>query len=89
GVIQPLREVMRLAQNKGAWLHVDAAQGWGKVSVDLDGVSSASVAPHKFRGPKGIGALVTAPHVRLTPLLVGGSQEKGNRPGTVDPALAA
>ncbi len=89
GVIQPLREVMRMAQTVGAWLHVDAAQAWGKLAVDLDRVASACVAPHKFRGPKGIGALVTAPHVKLSPLLVGGSQEKGVRPGTVDPSLAA
>ncbi len=89
GVIQPVREVMRMSQNRGAWLHVDAAQAWGKLAIDLDGVASASVAPHKFRGPKGIGALVTAPHVKLAPLLVGGSQEKGARPGTIDPCLAA
>lgn len=89
GVIQPLREAIALAQNAGAWVHVDAAQAWGKVPVSLEGVSSASMAPHKFRGPKGIGALITAPHVKVSPLLLGGSQEKGVRPGTVDPLLAA
>ncbi len=89
GVIQPLREVIDLARARGAWMHVDAAQAWGKVAIDTTGASSVSVAPHKFRGPKGIGALALAQGVKLSPLLVGGAQEKGVRPGTVDPALAA
>lgn len=88
GVIQPVSEVIAKAKAKGARVHVDAAQGWGKVPV-ASGWDTACVAPHKMRGPKGIGALVTKPGVKVGPVLVGGSQEKGTRPGTVDPVLAA
>jgi cysteine desulfurase len=48
-----------------------------------------SVAAHKIRGPKGLGALVTRPGVRLRPVLRGGAQERGLRPGTQDPAACA
>lgn len=88
GIIQPLSDVIAKAKAKGARVHVDAAQGWGKVHV-ASGWDSACVAPHKMRGPKGIGALVTRPGVKIAPVVVGGSQEKGIRPGTVDPVLAA
>ena len=88
GIIQPLSEVITKAKAKGARVHVDAAQGWGKVHV-ANGWDTACVAPHKMRGPKGIGAIVTKPGVKIGAILVGGSQEKGIRPGTVDPVLAA
>jgi cysteine desulfurase len=48
-----------------------------------------SIAAHKIRGPKGIGALVVRPGVRLRPVLLGGAQERGLRPGTQDPIAAA
>jgi cysteine desulfurase len=88
GVIQPVREVIDLAKAKGARVHVDAVQGWGKVLVP-SGWDTASVGPHKMRGPKGIGALASRQGVRIESLLLGGSQEKGIRPGTVDASLAA
>lgn len=89
GVIQPLRDAIALTRAAGVWLHADLAQSLGKVEDDSLGATSRSVAPHKFRGPKGIGALVLAPGAKLSPLAVGGSQEKGLRPGTVDASLAA
>jgi cysteine desulfurase len=88
GVIQPLAEVMARARAAGARVHVDAVQGWGKVAV-ASGWDTATVAPHKMRGPKGIGAIATREGVRIDPVLLGGSQERGIRPGTVDAALAA
>jgi cysteine desulfurase len=90
GVIQPVAEVVRRAHacTPSARVHVDAVQGWGKVSVPT-GWDSAAIAPHKMRGPKGIGALVVREGVRIDPVLLGGSQEKGVRPGTVDATLAA
>jgi cysteine desulfurase len=90
GVVQPVSEVIRIAHAAGARVHVDAVQGWGK--VDLSSVALAdsfSFAAHKFRGPKGIGALVTRPGLHLAPVLLGGTQERGLRPGTVDPVLAS
>lgn len=91
GVLQPLAEVVPLARAAGARVHVDAVQAWGRVAPDapLFGADSVSLAAHKMRGPKGIGALVTRPLVRLRPVLLGGAQEKGLRPGTVDAVAAA
>jgi cysteine desulfurase len=88
GVIQPIAEVVRLARASGALVHVDAVQGWGKVDVPT-GWDTASVGPHKMRGPKGIGALVWRPAITIVPVILGGTQERGMRPGTVDPVLAA
>ncbi len=88
GVIQPVEEVIARAHEAGARVHLDAVQGWGKVVVPR-GWDTASVGPHKMRGPKGIGALVARQGVRIDPVLLGGSQEKGIRPGTVSAPLAA
>lgn len=88
GVVQPLAEIFRRAHDAGARVHVDAVQGWGKVVVP-GGWDTASIGPHKMRGPKGVGALATRQGVRIDPVLLGGSQERGIRPGTVDAALAA
>jgi cysteine desulfurase len=89
-VIQPVAEAARQAHEAGALLHVDAVQAVGKVgSATWEGADLVAIAAHKIRGPKGIGALATRPGVRLTPLLRGGAQEKGLRPGTQDPIAAA
>lgn len=91
GVIQPLDEVLRRVRARGARLHVDAVQSLGKIEMPvLREVDSIAVAAHKFRGPKGIGALIWrgSPQL-LTPVLVGGPQERGLRPGTLDATLAA
>lgn len=88
GIIQPVSEVIERAHAVGAHVHVDAIQAWGKLEVP-GGWDSASMAPHKMRGPKGIGALVTREGRKLSAILHGGSQERGARPGTVDAVLAA
>ena len=90
GVIQPLAEIAEAVRAAGARLHVDAVQVVGKLPVDLlAGADTLSLAAHKIRGPKGIGALVHRPERAPKPLLLGGSQERGRRPGTVDPVAAA
>jgi cysteine desulfurase len=87
GAVQPLAEIhARLPPE--TWLHVDAVQAWGKVEFAAKLATTLTLAAHKLRGPKGIGALVTRPCVRLTPLLRGGAQERGLRPGTLDPVAA-
>jgi cysteine desulfurase len=69
---------------------VDAVQAAGKLAPSTwEGADLVSVAAHKMRGPKGVGALVTRPSVRLERLLFGGSQERGLRPGTQDPLACA
>ncbi len=92
GVLEPVREMIDRVRAhpraSAARVHVDAVQAWGKIEVP-GGWDTASIGPHKMRGPKGIGALATKQGVRIDPVLVGGSQEKGIRPGTVDASLAA
>jgi len=90
GVLQPLREVSEIVRRAGGSLHVDATQAAGKVPADAWLVGdSVSLGAHKLRGPKGIGALVLRSRSAVEPVLVGGAQERGLRPGTLDPALAA
>ncbi len=90
GVIQPLEAIAAVVQRAGARLHVDAVQAVGKLPSGLfGGADTLSLAAHKLRGPKGIGALVHRPERAPKPLLLGGTQERGRRPGTVDPVAAA
>ena len=90
GVLQPLEEVALIAHELGATLHVDAVQALGKLPPKTwRFADSLSVAAHKIRGPKGLGALAFRGTKAPKPVLVGGSQERGLRPGTVDPVAAA
>ncbi|MBX3189005.1 MAG: cysteine desulfurase [Labilithrix sp.] len=90
GVVQPVAEVIERAHAAGARVHVDAVQAWGKIDTSpLARADSTSLAIHKLRGPKGIGALATRPGLSLSAVLLGGAQERGLRPGTTDPVLAA
>jgi cysteine desulfurase len=90
GVVQPVDEVARIAHRRGADLHVDAVQAAGRVPTDAWwGADSIALAAHKIRGPKAIGALAVRAGIAVRPLLRGGAQERGLRPGTVDPVGAA
>jgi len=89
GVIQPARDAVFLAHRAGALAHVDCAQAFGRVEDTALEADTRSLAGHKLRGPKGIGALVARPGLGLVPVLVGGAQERGLRPGTLDASLAA
>jgi cysteine desulfurase len=89
GVVQPVREVLAMAHEAGARVHVDAVQAFGRSDDVCEDADTRSLAAHKMRGPKSIGALVTRPGLAVEPVLLGGSQERGIRPGTVDPVAAA
>lgn len=89
GVLQPVAALAEWAHARGALLHVDAVQAIGKIEPSWEGADLITVAAHKIRGPKGIGALVHRPRIKLDPQMAGGEQEKGLRPGTQSPALAA
>jgi cysteine desulfurase len=90
GVIQPIAEIAEVVRARGALLHVDAVQAVGKLpAASWEGADTFAIAAHKLRGPKGIGALVHQPQRAPRPLLLGGSQERGRRPGTVDPVAAS
>ena len=89
GVIQPVQEVIEVARTHGARVHVDAVQAVGKLDgLPWRGADSISIAAHKLRGPKGIGALYVQGCERVQPLLRGGAQERKRRPGTVSAPLA-
>jgi len=93
GTIQPIAELAEIAHAAGAVVHCDATQAVGRVPVDafaLD-VDALSLSSHKMYGPAGIGALFVSSAALLQPepLLVGGGQEGGRRPGTVPAMLVA
>ena len=88
GVVQDLAGISALTHAVGAVFHVDAAQGFGKVPIDVEacGIDLMSITAHKIYGPKGAGALYRRPFTVITPLLHGGGQEDG-RSGTLPTAL--
>src|SRR5665213_2446875 len=89
GVEQPITEIGRLLADHPAYFHVDAAQGFGKIGPPLRDqcIDLLSISAHKIYGPKGVGALVARrrefARVPLSPLMFGGGQERGLRPGTL------
>ena len=87
GVIQDIAAIGAMCREKGALLHVDAAQASGKVEIDLEklAVDLMSFSAHKTYGPKGIGALYVRrkPRVRLEAQMHGGGHERGMRSGTL------
>ena len=87
GTITPIAEVARLIADHPAYLHVDAAQSLGKVSLDFKamGADLVSLSAHKAYGPKGVGVLLANANARrqLKPLFFGGRHELGLRPGTL------
>lgn len=90
GVVQPVAEVAAACRARRVPLHVDAVQAAGKlVPAAWADADSVSIAAHKIRGPKGIGALITRAGKPPRPILRGGAQERGTRPGTQSAALAA
>ena len=90
GTVQPIAALAAIAHERGALFHTDAVQSAGKIALDVHalGVDMASIAGHKFYGPKGTGALWLKRGVRLVPPTSGGKQERNRRAGTENvPAL--
>jgi len=90
GVLQPIRRIAELCMTYGVPLHTDATQIINKIPIDLQEipVSALTFSGHKFHGPKGIGGLFVRGNTQLKPLLLGGFQQSGVRPGTESPVLA-
>ena len=89
GTIQPVKEIGRLAKEKGILFHTDATQAFGKIPLNVDemGIDLLSLTAHKMYGPKGVGALYVRsakPRVKLTPMIDGGGHERGMRSGTLN-----
>jgi len=89
GVLQPVREAIAMARRARVRVHVDTVQSFGRTDDVAEEADTRSLAAHKMRGPKSIGALITRAGLAIAPVLLGGSQERGVRPGTVDPVAAA
>jgi cysteine desulfurase len=84
GTIQPIKNVVNLAKDKGILVHTDAVQSFGKIDIDVKklGVDLLSISAHKINGPKGVGALFIKKGTPIHPLIYGGSQEREMRAGT-------
>ncbi|HOV09146.1 MAG TPA: cysteine desulfurase NifS [Spirochaetota bacterium] len=84
GVINPVEEIGAFLKERGIPFHVDGVQAAGKIPVDVNKINCDlySISAHKFHGPKGVGALYVRKGTRMRPLIYGGHQEKGRRPGT-------
>jgi cysteine desulfurase len=84
GVLQPVEEIGKIAAEAGAYFHIDAVQGAGKVAFDVRrfGCHLCSISAHKMHGPKGVGAMYVRRGTPLEPLIVGGSHERRQRAGT-------
>lgn len=95
GVIQPVKEIGEALAGQDVYFHVDAAQTFGKLVEELREVryDLLSITAHKIYGPQGIGALIlrnnNSKRPPITPLMYGGKQEKGLRPGTLPAPLIA
>ena len=84
GAINPVEEIGAFLKPLGIPFHVDGVQAVGKIPVDVNKIQCDlySISAHKFHGPKGIGALYVRKGTRMRPMMFGGHQEKGRRPGT-------
>lgn len=94
GAIQPVKQIGEILKNTEVYFHIDAAQTFGKLVKEIKNLNYdlMSVSGHKMYGPQGIGALIITfnekkPH--LSPIMFGGEQERGLRPGTSPIALIA
>jgi cysteine desulfurase len=90
GAIQPISNLQSAICNLQSAIHCDAVQAVGRIPVHFAqlGVTSLSLSAHKFHGPRGVGALLLRRGAKLRPLLFGGHQQGGHRPGTEPVALA-
>ena len=86
GTIQPIREIGKIAEEKGIAFHSDAVAAEGLVPIDVkrDGIHLMAISSNDLYGPKGVGILYMRKKYRINPIMIGGGQEKGLRSGSED-----
>ena len=91
GTIQNIKAIAKIAHDYGIIFHTDAVQAIGNVKIDVQDmeIDALTISAHKIYGPKGIGCLYLKNGIRIEPLIVGGSQEREKRGGTVNVPLVA
>ncbi len=95
GIIQPVKEIGEVLSQQNILFHIDATQSFGKLVDELKEIqySMLSMSAHKLGGPQGIGALILRKkkykRPSIKPIMYGGQQEHGIRPGTIPVALVA
>jgi cysteine desulfurase len=84
GVLQPVEQIGKIAAEAGAFFHIDAVQGAGKIEFDVRrfGCHLLSISAHKMHGPKGVGAMYVRRGTPIEPMMVGGNHERRQRAGT-------
>jgi cysteine desulfurase len=89
GAIQDVQTLGAIARERGALMHTDAVQAFGKVDIDLRTlpVDYLTISGHKIGAPKGIGAMYIRRGAPLEPMFHGGTQDRGRRPGTENVAM--
>ena len=93
GTIQDIGKIGNIAHERGLLFHTDAAQAVGHIPVNVEkmNIDMMSISAHKMYGPKGVGAIYVRrmrPRVKINPIVHGGGQERGLRPGTLNvPAI--
>lgn len=90
GTVQPVEEIIEIAHEQGALVHLDSIQAVGAIPMNVRRLDAdlISMSAHKFYGPKGIGGLYVKKGVRITPLIHGGPHERKRRAGTQNVAAA-
>lgn len=89
GTLFPIEDIGKIVKDHGVVFHTDAVQAAGKIPLDLaklETIDLLSLSGHKFHAPKGIGVLYIRRGTKFRPLLIGGHQERGRRPGTENTA---
>ncbi|MCU0652888.1 MAG: cysteine desulfurase [Candidatus Pacebacteria bacterium] len=90
GTIEPVAEIGKICRDKGVYFHTDAAQTFGKITIDVQkmNIDLLTASSQKIYGPKGAACLYVREGVTVEPILHGGGQESGLRSSTVNvPAI--
>ena len=86
GTIEPIKEIGKIAKEKGILFHTDAVQAFGHIEIDVDdmNIDMLSASAHKINGPKGVGLMYIRKGVKIRSFIHGGAQERKRRAGTLN-----